>query len=32
MTIETMSTPKYLPTIHPGEILLEEFIRPMGLS
>ena len=27
-----MSTSKYLPTIHPGEILLEEFIRPMGLS
>jgi addiction module HigA family antidote len=27
-----MSTPKHLPTIHPGEILLEEFIRPMGLS
>lgn len=23
MTIETMSTPKYLPTIHPGEILLK---------
>ncbi|MBG7608745.1 MAG: HigA family addiction module antidote protein [Verrucomicrobia bacterium] len=27
-----MSTSKYLPTVHPGEILLEEFIRPMGLS
>lgn len=27
-----MSASKYLPTIHPGEILLEEFIRPMGLS
>ncbi len=27
-----MSTSKYLPLIHPGEILLEEFIRPMGLS
>jgi len=27
-----MSTSKYLPTIHPGEILLEEFIRPMELS
>jgi addiction module HigA family antidote len=22
----------YLPLIHPGEILLEEFIRPMGLN
>ncbi len=27
-----MSTTKHLPTIHPGEILLEEFIRPMGLT
>lgn len=27
-----MSTSKYLPTVHPGEILLEEFIRPMGLT
>jgi addiction module HigA family antidote len=27
-----MSASKYLPTIHPGEILLEEFIRPMGLT
>ncbi len=27
-----MSAPKYLPVIHPGEILLEEFIRPMGLT
>lgn len=27
-----MSASKYLPMIHPGEILLEEFIRPMGLS
>lgn len=27
-----MSAPKYLPMIHPGEILLEEFIKPMGLS
>ena len=26
-----MSTSKYLPLIHPGEILLEEFIKPMGL-
>lgn len=23
---------KQLPPIHPGEILLEEFLRPMGLS
>jgi len=27
-----MSISKYLPLIHPGEILLEEFIKPMGLS
>ncbi|HRQ88101.1 MAG TPA: HigA family addiction module antitoxin [Bacteroidia bacterium] len=27
-----MSTTRYLPTIHPGEILLEEFIKPMGLT
>lgn len=27
-----MSASKYLPVIHPGEILLEEFIKPMGLS
>ncbi len=23
---------KKLPAIHPGEILLEEFMKPMGLS
>jgi antitoxin HigA-1 len=27
-----MGTSKYLPLVHPGEILREEFIRPMGLS
>jgi len=27
-----MKSEKLLPLIHPGEILLEEFIRPMGLS
>jgi addiction module HigA family antidote len=27
-----MSTSKYLPLIHPGEILLEEFIKPLGLT
>jgi addiction module HigA family antidote len=27
-----MSKRKLLPLIHPGEILLEEFIRPMSLS
>jgi addiction module HigA family antidote len=27
-----MSASKYLPLIHPGEILLEEFIKPMALS
>lgn len=24
--------PKYQPPTHPGEILLEEFLRPMGMS
>ncbi len=24
--------PKKLPPIHPGEILLEEFLRPLGIS
>ncbi len=24
--------PKKLPPIHPGEILLEEFLKPMGIS
>ena len=24
--------PKKLPPIHPGEILMEEFLKPMGLS
>ncbi len=27
-----MSASKYLPLIHPWEILLEEFLKPMGLS
>ena len=27
-----MSRPKKLPLIHPGEILLEEFLRPLGMS
>lgn len=27
-----MNREQYLPTIHPGEILLEEFIKPMGLT
>ena len=27
-----MSTRKKLSPIHPGEILLEEFLRPMGIS
>jgi addiction module HigA family antidote len=27
-----MSASKYLPLIHPGEILLEEFIKPLGLT
>jgi len=25
-------TPKTLPPIHPGEILLEEYLKPMGIS
>ena len=24
--------PRHLPPIHPGEILLEEFMKPMGIS
>jgi antitoxin HigA-1 len=31
-TIKAMSKNNLLPMIHPGEILLEEFIRPMDLS
>ena len=31
-TIETMRKNDLLPLIHPGEILLEEFIQPMKLS
>lgn len=27
-----MATPKKLPPIHPGEILLSEFLEPMGIS
>ncbi|MEM9282622.1 MAG: HigA family addiction module antitoxin [Verrucomicrobiota bacterium] len=27
-----MKTEELLPLIHPGEVLLEEFIRPLGLS
>jgi antitoxin HigA-1 len=27
-----MSTSRYLPVIHPGEILLEEFIKPLELN
>ena len=27
-----MSRPKKLPPIHPGEILLEEFLKPFGMS
>lgn len=25
-------TPKHLPPVHPGEVLLEEFLAPLGLS
>ena len=31
-TTETMKSKDLLPMIHPGEILLEEFIRPMDLT
>ena len=31
-TTETMKRKDLLPMIHPGEILLEEFIRPMDLT
>lgn len=27
-----MSKPKRLPNIHPGEVLLEEFLQPMAIS
>lgn len=27
-----MSRPKKLPPVHPGEILLEEFLKPLGMS
>jgi addiction module HigA family antidote len=27
-----MAKPKKLPPIHPGEILLEDFIKPLGLT
>lgn len=27
-----MKKPKLIPNIHPGEILLEEFLKPMGIS
>jgi len=27
-----MATARLLPNLHPGEILLEEFLKPMGLS
>src|SRR3990170_3886029 len=31
MTVKSMPQPK-LPPIHPGEILLEEFLKPLGIS
>lgn len=27
-----MKKPKLIPNIHPGEILLEDFLKPMGIS
>ena len=32
MSKSSTTTSKLLPNPHPGEILLEEFLRPMGLS
>lgn len=31
-TIEVSNMPGKIPNIHPGEILLEEFLRPLALS
>jgi antitoxin HigA-1 len=28
----TTTEPELLPLVHPGEVLLEEFLKPMGLS
>jgi len=30
--VRAMGTGKKLPPVHPGEILLEEFMKPLGLS
>jgi addiction module HigA family antidote len=27
-----MKKPKLIPNVHPGEILLEDFLKPMGIS
>lgn len=32
ITINAMNTEELLPTITPGEILSEEFLRPLGIS
>ena len=32
MTSETADSPEKLPPIHPGEILEEEFLRPMNIT
>lgn len=32
MTIQTAHSPETLPPIHPGEILDEEFLRPMNVT
>jgi len=32
ITEETVMTAKSLPPVHPGEVLLEEFLKPLGIS
>jgi addiction module HigA family antidote len=31
-TEETLVTAKNLPPVHPGEVLLEEYLKPLGIS
>ncbi|MBI2431823.1 MAG: HigA family addiction module antidote protein [Candidatus Hydrogenedentes bacterium] len=32
MTEQTRKSKKYLEPVHPGEVLLEEFLKPFGMS
>ncbi len=32
ITIEEVAMKREIPLIHPGEILLEDFLRPMGIT